>query len=457
MLAMEWARDSSRGRAIRTPIRYAHTSDGVNLAYVSQGTGIPALIVGDPLFTHLERYWPQLAAVPGVDSYFQHCRIMFYSPRGFGLSDRDVGETTLEQRITDIDTVLDHAGVEKVALLATGNAGITALLYAAARPERVSELVLYMFWSNQVGMAGGLGQLLESNWDLYTVLLGQIIAGRSKAQEGPEIAELLRASGSQQQYIRWLHENASVDLAEILPQVETPTLVLCREERLVGNISPIAGARRITGTMRNASLQLLPGDHYTIDESAMSAALDFVLEHQEHEDTGTVIRTILFTDLQGHNQIVQRLGDAAALPVLRRHEEITRRALHTHGGADVKALGDGFMASFPSAQRALDCAMELQRAFEAHSETSDEPLQIRVGVNAGEPIAEDDDLFGTAVITASRLAGMADGGEILVSGVVRELAAGKSFLFAERGEAVLRGFEDPVRIFELQWRDDRAS
>ena len=209
--------------------------------------------------------------------------------------------------------------------------------------------------------------------------------------------------------------------------------------------------------MRNASLQLLPGDYYTIDETAMCGALDFVLEHETRDHATSAIRTILFTDLEGHNALVQRLGDFGSLPLLREHEEITRRALAAHGGQDVKALGDGFMASFPSAQRALECAVELQRAFDERNIHADECLKIRVGVNAGEPIAEDDDLFGTAVIMASRLAGLADGGEILVSGVVRELSAGKRFLFSERGEAVLRGFEDPVRLFDVQWRLDSAS
>ncbi len=78
---------------------------------------------------------------------------------------------------------------------------------------------------------------------------------------------------------------------------------------------------------------------------------------------------------------------------------------------------------------------------------------MRIGLNAGEPIAEEDDLFGTAVITAARIAAQAQGGEILVSDVVRQLVAGKGFLFADRGETVLRGFEDPVRVYEVRWQE----
>ena len=78
---------------------------------------------------------------------------------------------------------------------------------------------------------------------------------------------------------------------------------------------------------------------------------------------------------------------------------------------------------------------------------------MRVGLSAGEPIAEDDDLFGSSVILAARIADQAKGGEIVLANVVRELAAGKGFLFADRGEVVLRGFEDPVRLYELKWEE----
>ena len=87
------------------------------------------------------------------------------------------------------------------------------------------------------------------------------------------------------------------------------------------------------------------------------------------------------------------------------------------------------------------------------SESADEPIRVRIGLNAGEPIAEDDDLFGTAVNEAARITATAEGGEILVSNVVRELAKGKDFLFADRGETTLKGFDEPVRLYELRWRD----
>jgi class 3 adenylate cyclase len=158
---------------------------------------------------------------------------------------------------------------------------------------------------------------------------------------------------------------------------------------------------------------------------------------------------ILFTDLVGHTEMMSRLGDEAGRAVLREHEDITRNVLKQYGGTEVKTMGDGFMASFGSVTKAVECAVALQRAF---AEREGEPLAVRVGLNAGEPIEEDGDLFGATVILASRIAAKADAGEILVADTVRGLCSGKGFLFADRGDFVAKGFEEPVRVYEVSWR-----
>ncbi len=104
-----------------------------------------------------------------------------------------------------------------------------------------------------------------------------------------------------------------------------------------------------------------------------------------------------------------------------------------------------------SATKALECAIAMQRAFAQHNESAEEPIRVRVGLNAGEPIAEEDDLYGTAVNRAARIAALAQGGEILAANVVRELGEGMEFMFGDREETELRGFDDPVRLFEVWW------
>lgn len=135
---------------------------------------------------------------------------------------------------------------------------------------------------------------------------------------------------------------------------------------------------------------------------------------------------------------------------MRTHNAIVRDALQAHGGLQIKHTGDGIMASFPTASGALECAVAIQRAV---AERDDPNLHVHIGLNAGEPVAEESDLFGTAVQLARRICDQAQGGQILVSNVVRELAAGKGFLFANSGDVVLKGFEDPVRLYEVRWRE----
>jgi class 3 adenylate cyclase len=116
-------------------------------------------------------------------------------------------------------------------------------------------------------------------------------------------------------------------------------------------------------------------------------------------------------------------------------------------------MGDGFMASFGSAQRALECAIDLQRAMGELPPLVDLPdgLRVRAGINAGEPIAEAGDLFGSSVIAAARIASRARGGQVLVSDVVRQLVLGKGFRFEDAGEHALKGLDGLVRLWELRW------
>ncbi len=164
--------------------------------------------------------------------------------------------------------------------------------------------------------------------------------------------------------------------------------------------------------------------------------------------------TILFTDMESSTALAQNLGDAAAQEVRRAHNDIVRSALSANDGSEIKHTGDGIMASFTTASSALDCAIAVQRGVAAHKDQHpDSPLGVYIGLNAGEPISEEEDLFGTSVDLAARICDHAQPGQILASNVVRELVAGKGFLFSDIGETELRGFEDPVKLWELSWQE----
>ena len=172
----------------------------------------------------------------------------------------------------------------------------------------------------------------------------------------------------------------------------------------------------------------------------------------------TAFRTILFTDMVGSTSMTQRLGDAAAMELLRAHNKIIRTALDEHRGSEVKHTGDGIMASFLAASSAVECSIAIQRGFHVQAEEQpDHPVRVRIGLTAGEPVMEHNDLFGAAVQLAARICDCADASAILVANVIRELCIGKGFLFADTGEQTLRGFEDAVRLYEVRWEEDASA
>jgi class 3 adenylate cyclase len=310
--------------------------------------------------------------------------------------------------------------------------------------------------------------MVTKDWEMATETMARGVLGWSAGEEARRAAAFMRESITPEACMATSLAADEFDVTDLLPQVRSPTLVLHRRQL---RFTEIGRARDLASRIPDARLALLEGEDmgpWQGDTQAVLTAIDeFLVEGEEAAPTAEptepgAFRTILFTDVEASTALTQRLGDAKARQLLREHERMVREALKSHGGTEVKTMGDGFMASFSSATKALECSIAMQRAFAEHNESAAEPIRVRVGLNAGEPIAEDDpdgrsDLFGTAVILAARIAAQAQGGEVLASNVVRELVAGKEFLFADRGDTVLRGFEDPVRLYELRWRADPTA
>jgi class 3 adenylate cyclase/DNA-binding CsgD family transcriptional regulator len=169
--------------------------------------------------------------------------------------------------------------------------------------------------------------------------------------------------------------------------------------------------------------------------------------------TRSSIVTLLFTDLVGSTELLTRLGDEAYERVRRAHFRLLRDAVVTHGGHEVKNLGDGLMVTFPSALEALACAVAMQRAAARHNRAlPDEPLGVRIGLHVGEPIVDEDDYFGTAVVVAKRLCDQAVGGQIIASALVRELAGTRGdHALRDLGGLTLKGIGAPVAAVEVAW------
>jgi adenylate cyclase len=170
----------------------------------------------------------------------------------------------------------------------------------------------------------------------------------------------------------------------------------------------------------------------------------------------TVSTTILFTDLVGSTRMLERLG-VEGQELLRRHFGLLRSAIAAHGGREVKNLGDGLMVTFTTPAGATACAAAMQRAIACHNESSpgEHALGLRVGVHTGDAINDGGDYFGVSVVIAKRLCDRCDTGQVLVSGVVRDLVGGDiggdAVRFADLGSLSLRGLSDPVPAAALDW------
>jgi len=167
------------------------------------------------------------------------------------------------------------------------------------------------------------------------------------------------------------------------------------------------------------------------------------------------IRTVLFTDIVESTTMTQSVGDEVAMLLLAVHDNVVRDALAALGGREVKHTGDGIMASFVSSAAAVKCAARVQREMRKQKEEGKhaQPIEVRIGVAAGEPVEHHSDLFGCTVQLAARLCAHAEPEQILVSNVVSELCLGKGLRFQDLGELTLKGFDHPVRAHAVEWTD----
>ena len=440
-------------------IQYAKTEDGVSIAFWTLGSGLPFVEMPSPPWSHVQlelqvplwRAWDERLAENRTHVRYDH--------RGTGLSARDVTDVSLETLVFDLEAVVDRLALEKFVLFGHHITGAAAIAYAVKHPERVSQLILWCSYvrsgADSRAQTRALSALLREDWETYTETLAHTVFGWSQGEEAHRFAGVIRECSTRE--IARAYFSAQFDVADILASVECPTLVVHRRGY---QLVPVERAQELCSKIPNAELAILEGRTgvtYMEDMEVLAAAIDefLGLGVDAKPETGARtadIHTILFTDMESSTTLTQSLGDAKAQELVRAHNAIVREALAANGGSEIKHTGDGIMASFATASSALDCAVAIQRAVAQRED--DSPLRVRIGLNAGEPVAEDDDLFGTAVQVAARVCDRAEPRQILVSNVVRELAAGKGFLFADQGETALRGFEEPVRLYEVRWRED---
>jgi class 3 adenylate cyclase len=196
---------------------------------------------------------------------------------------------------------------------------------------------------------------------------------------------------------------------------------------------------------------LVPHEVLEVDPRSVTSFLGAITEPEPGTPwAASAFRTIMITDIVGSTSLIEGLGDVMAKELVLEVDGLVRRHVERYSGRTVDHTGDGVMASFTSAHDALSAAVALQRAM-ATREADAPKAEIRVGLAAGEPIAEANRLFGAAVNLAARMCAAAQPSTIWTPSAIRELAMGKGFTFIDRGSATMKGFPDPVQVFEVPW------
>jgi class 3 adenylate cyclase len=448
---------------MRPAIRYLTTADGVRLAYAVHGDG-PPLVHVRGWMSHLDLFWEDMEFRAFFEAIGTRFRVVRYDMRGTGLSDRDVTDRlSLDELILDLDAVFDHLGLEEAVLYATCYGGPITVEWAARNPSRVSKLVLDGTYAS--GPQLGTPDMRESVRTAARLLGAPTTAAAGHAM----LAYFTRPDGMDTRDARFRRTRQSInaDVAEALynlsfewdvtaacESITVPTLVTHRRE---SHAVPVRLGRELASLLPNAELVTFPGaDHNPWEGDALEPLRAMARFLGEPIDLAYRRRArlrptiVLFTDMEGSTSNAARLGDATAQELMRANKRIVETGLDDHGGKRVKSTGDGLMAEFGSVSQALMAAAAIQAAVAAHNaEHPDASFRLRMGVNAGEPLAEDDDLHGIVVHTAARICDNAHGGEVLVSNVVRELATGKDFRFADAGVFDVKGLDEPIRLFRL--------
>lgn len=164
----------------------------------------------------------------------------------------------------------------------------------------------------------------------------------------------------------------------------------------------------------------------------------------------TALRAIMFTDIEGSTAVSTSQGDKAAVELVKRHDGIVTGSLDECGGRIVKHTGDGVLASFTSVLKAVESSVTIHRRV-AEEHTEGVPLAVKIGLTVGEPVQDSDDLFGASVNLAARICAHARGGQTLASGTVHDLALGSGIDFLSMGAIGLKGFPEPVPLYEVSW------
>ncbi len=436
-------------------VKYARSGD-VHIAYETLGEGPIDIVVVPGFVSHLDVGWENPGYRKFAEGLGRFSRVIAFDKRGTGMSDPVEGVPTLEQRMDDVRAVMDAAGSKKAVLAGFSEGAPMCVLFGATYPERTEALVLCggmarSTWAPDYPWASTPQALEESTAEFLLPAWG---SGDNLEPFAPSVADdpelrawwgkMERVGASPGMMLKLYQMFIEIDVRNVLPLVQVPTLVLHRTgDRVVS----VHAGRYLGEHIPGAKYVELPGrDHATWagDVDGLLGEIEEFLTGARAappDDTDRVLATVLFTDVVGSTARAVEIGDKKWRDLLERHNGVVRNELTRFRGREVKTIGDGFLATFDGPARGVRAAQAIV------SGVRDIGLEVRSGLHTGECEMLGEDVGGIAVHIGARIAAKAGPNEVLVSSTVKDLVAGSGIDFADRGEHELKGVPGEWHLF----------
>jgi class 3 adenylate cyclase/pimeloyl-ACP methyl ester carboxylesterase len=433
--------------------RYVKSND-VHIAYQVIGDGPVDLLWVPGFVSHMEVGWQNPLTASMLRHLSSFSRLVLFDKRGTGMSDRGSQIFTLEQRMHDVQAILDEIGSERAVLFGVSEGGPMSLLYAASYPERTAALVLYGSYAKRSWAADYPFGWKDEQWDR---VLGNIEhnwgtpQGTSLAMWAPSLmkdpvaaermASYFRAAASPGAAAAIMKMNREIDVRKILPTIRTPTLIL---HRTGDRVTEIGHARYMAQHIPDAKLIELSGIDHTYwigGEVIVDHIEQFVTGSRQKRQPERMLATVMFVDVVDSTQHAARLGDNSWRQLLETFYGKVREVLQQYKGREINTTGDGLLAIFDGPARAVRCAGAIRDIVRTLG------LEVRCGLHTGECEIVAEDLAGIAVHIGARVASLADAGTILVSQTLRDLVAGSGLAFESHGSYVLKGVPGEWQLY----------
>jgi pimeloyl-ACP methyl ester carboxylesterase len=452
------------------------------LAYQVFGAGPVELVWAGSFTSHVELFWtmPEFGSL--MEQLGTFARVLLFDKAGVGLSDPVPRLRTLDERVAEIEAVMDAVGFARAAILGVSEGGPAAILFAATRPERTRALILsgtapfsfadgwddferdpaelrarlvrelgedYVPSVEWIARFQDVGRAIRSAWGSGQALKAVVSGVRSTRLLGM----LERMSASPGMARATAEAIFRIDVRPILSTIAVPTLVLHARDDPAG---PVQSGRYLADHIPGARMVELEGASHAPwfnEPDRFATEIEELLtgSHAAPAQSHRALRSVLFTDIVASTQHAAATGDERWRALLQRFREITADLTQRFGGTVVQHTGDGHLITFDGPTQAIRCAEALRAEVEALG------VQIRAGIHTGECELLDDDIGGIAVHIAARICGHAGAGDILVSSTMRDLVVGSGTGFEDRGSVELRGVPGTWQLLAVDRHGPRAG